>query len=116
MAFELNDERAINVLMWWIEGADGSIDYDEEQAVQRVLKEMDYSPETFYEETRLHISGLGMDDVHKLVEESIEWVAEHFDEAHKKLTHSLLETIAASNGKITDEQQEKLDRLEDEFE
>lgn len=115
MPFELNNEKATDVLIWWVEGSDGSIDYDEEEEVKRILEEMSYSPETFYEETLLHISGLSTEHVKELVERSIAWAKEHFDETHKKLTVSLLENVALSNGKITDEQKEKIDRVAAEF-
>lgn len=115
MPFELNDEKATDVLIWWVEGADGTIDYREEQAVKRVLEDMNYSLETFYQETVMHIGALSNENMKELIEKAIDWGKTHFDEHRKKLTLALLETIASANGDITDSQREKLDRIEDVF-
>lgn len=115
MTFELNDEKATDVLIWWVEGADGTIDYREEQAVKRVLEDMNYSLETFYQEAVMHIGALSTENLKELIERAIEWGKTHFDDHRKELTLALLETIAASNGEITDSQREKLDRIEEEF-
>jgi len=58
MSFELNNEKATDVLIWWVEGADGSIDYREEKAVGDVLEDVSYSLETFYQETMIYLGGL----------------------------------------------------------
>lgn len=115
MPLELNDEKATDVLIWWVEGADGSIDYQEEQAVKRALSDMNYSLETYYQETLMHIGELSTEHMKDLVDKAIEWGAEHFDEHRKKLTMALLETIASANGDITSGQREKLDRIEEAF-
>lgn len=115
MSFELTDEKATDVLIWWIEGTDGSIDYREDEAVRRVLTDMNYSLETFYEDTMLHISGLSNEHMKELIDQSIEWGNRHFNESRKKLTLVLLGTIASSNGDITADQQEKLDLIKKEF-
>ena len=115
MSFELNDEKATDVLIWWVEGADGSIDYSEEQAVKRVLEDMDYSLETYYQETLMHIGALSTEHMEELIENAVEWGKEHFDDNRKKLTLALLENIASANGDITDEQREKLDKIENSF-
>ena len=111
MGFELNDERATDILIWWLEGTDGSIDYDEEQEVKRILQKMSYSPETFYEDTLLYISGLSSEDMDDLIDQAITWGADHFGESQKELTLMLLENVALSNGKMTDEQKEKLEQI-----
>lgn len=115
MPFELNDEKATDVLIWWVEGADGSIDYREEEAVKRVLNDMNYSLKTYYEETLMHIGALSTENMKELVEKSIEWGKNNFDEHRKKITIALLEIIATSNGNITDNQQEKLEKIEEAF-
>lgn len=115
MPFELNDEKATDVLIWWIEGTDGSIDYTEEQAVERVLEDMNYSLETYYQKTLMHIGALSTEHMKELVDKAIEWGKEHFDEHRKKLTLALLENIASCDGDITPEEQEKLDRIEKGF-
>ena len=42
-SFELNKEKALDVLIWWVEGSDGSIDFQEEQKVKEVLNDINYS-------------------------------------------------------------------------
>lgn len=115
MPFELNDEKATDVLIWWVEGADGSIDYREEEAVKNVLEDVNYSLETFYQETMLHLSGLSTENLKELVQKAINWGKENFDDHRKQRTVALLYVIAECNGKITDEQQEKIDSIKDAF-
>lgn len=115
MAFHLSNEKAIDVLIWWVEGADGSIDYSEEQAVKRVLETMDYSIETFYQETLGHIGALSTEQLYELVDKAIRWGNRHFSTDKKRTVLMLLENVASSNGKITNDQQEKLDRIKEEF-
>lgn len=115
MAFQLTDEKAIDVLIWWVEGSDGSIDYFEEKAVKEVLKDIDYSPETYYQETLQHIGALGTDDLKDLVDKAIEWGSQNFDRHKKQVTLALLGVVAESNGAITDDQQEKLETIQQRF-
>ena len=115
MPLKLDNEKATDVLIWWVEGADGSIDYDEERAVKRALKDLNYSLETYYGETLLHIGALGTEKLKELVDKAIQWGAEHFDTHRKKRTVALLETIATANGAMSDEQREKIDAIKRAF-
>lgn len=115
MPFELNDEKATDVLIWWVEGADGSIDYREEEAVKQVLEDVSYSLETFYQDTMLHLSGLSNEHLSELVEKAIDWGTANFDDHRKQRTVALLYVIAECNGKITEEQQEKIDQIKISF-
>ncbi|MGD8427062.1 MAG: hypothetical protein PVH63_05490 [Balneolaceae bacterium] len=115
MSFELSDEKAIDVLIWWVEGADGSIDYSEEQAVKNALKDINYSLETYYQETLQHIGALGTDQLDQLVDEAVEWGSKHFDHHKKQVTVALLNAIAECNGEVSSAQQEKLDRITNVF-
>lgn len=115
MSFELNNEKAMDVMIWWIEGADGSIDYREDEEVKRVLNEMDYSMETFYQETLMHISGLGNENMQKLIDDAVAWGRDNYDKNRKKMALTLLGNIAACNGEVTSEQQEKLNLIKKEF-
>lgn len=115
MSFELDNEKAIDVLIWWVEGSDGSIDYAEEQAVKDILEDIDYSLETFYQETIQHIGALGNEELKELVEKAIGWGAENFDHHRKQVTLALLQVIAESDGKVTSGQQEKLDKIQERF-
>ncbi len=114
MGFSLDNEKATGVLIWWIEGADGSIDYKEEDAIKEVLDEMDYSMKEYRQKTKMSISGLSNERMEEVINESIQWGAEHFDEQRKKKTVRLLEIIADADEKGEDEQ-EKLDRIKQAF-
>lgn len=115
MTFKLNHEKATDVLLWWVEGADGSIDYREEEAVANILEEMDYSLETFYQETFSYIGALSTEHIKDLVDDAVEWADEHFSDQRKKLTIILLERVASCTGEITKEQREKIDRVKKQF-
>jgi len=115
MSFELTDEKAIDVLIWWVEGADGSIDYSEEQAVKEALADMDYSLETYYQETLEYIGALGTDQLDDLVNRAVEWASNKFDHHKKQVTLALLSAIAECNGKVSSSQQGKLDKIQDAF-
>lgn len=114
MSFTLNDEKATGVLIWWIEGADGSIEMEEEEAVEDLLHDLNYSMKEYREKTKLHISGLSNEKVKDLVDDAIQWGAGHFDDARQQKTINLLETISECNG-TKEEEQEKLDRIKQAF-
>ncbi len=115
MAFELNGEKALDVLIWWVEGSDGSIDFYEEEAVEQILKDMNYSPKTYYEETMMYIGGLGTDKLKALVDDAIHYGSKHYSTHEKQKAVALLHAVAASNGSITEGEQEKIDRIKREF-
>ncbi len=115
MSYELNSEKATNVLIWWVESSDGNIDYREKEEVENILKEMNYDMETFYEETMVHISGLSAEKIELLIADSIRWGAEHYDKQRKKETVTLLKEVAQSDGNIDEDQENKLDRIKDEW-
>lgn len=115
MAFELTDEKATDVLIWWVEGADGSIDYREEKTVEKVLEDINYSLETFYEETMMYLGGLSTENLEKLVDRAIEWGSKNFDEYRKKRTVALLYAIAECNERVTDSESEKIDKIKEAF-
>lgn len=113
MAFELNKEKALDVLIWWVESTDGSIDYTEKQTVKEVLDEMNYSLETFYQETVLHIGALGTEELNVLIGKAIEWASKNYSIHEKKKALALLQVIADSDsdGEMSDEQREKLNKI-----
>src|SRR5680860_877358 len=101
MAFELDKEKALDVLIWWVEGSNGSIDYREKEAVEKVLEDMNYSMKTYYEDTLMHIGGISTDHLKELVEKAIRYANEHYSKHQKEKTVALLHAIAESNGKVT---------------
>lgn len=117
MAFELNKEKTLDVLIWWIESTDGSIDYSEEQAVKEVLDQMNYSMETYHKETVLEIGAMGTEEIKELIDRAIEWGSKNYDEHRKKKAVALLKVIADhdGDGEMSDEQREKLNKVKQAF-
>lgn len=114
MAFELDDEKALDILIWWIESTDGSIDYSEKQAVKKVLEEMNYSLETFYQKTVMHLGAMGTDELNDLIQRALNWAGENYTEVQKKRALALLKVIA-KEGDDNEEQQVKLNKIEKAF-
>lgn len=108
--FSLTDETAIDVLIFWIESSDGTISYEEDEAVKRILSNMEYSMKTF-RETLSHLGALSTEGLHEVEEDAINYIKSNFSDDGKKLTYNLLETVAATEGGISDEAREKLDEL-----
>lgn len=114
-SFELTDEKAIDVLIFYIIGADGSIDYEETEAVDRVLEDLDYDPQEYYHDTLLHINGLSTEHTNDLIDDATKWVCKNFDKEKRKLIFVLLESLASTDGEINKSEQEKLDKLKKYF-
>lgn len=112
--YALTDETSIDTLIFWIESSDGSISYQEQQAVKRILENMNYDMST-YHQTRNQIASMGTDDVKKMANEAVDHINRSFSDDGKKLAYNLLEAIAACDGKITSLEQEKLDAIKSEF-
>lgn len=106
--FPLTDETAINVLIFFVGGSDGSTSYEEQEAVKRALNNMEYSMKT-YRETLSHLGALSTEDLHKVEDEAIRYANTNFSQKAKKLVFTLLEAIADSEGGISKEEQKKLD-------
>lgn len=112
--YALNDETAIDVLIFWIESTDGSISFAEQDAVKRVLSTMNYTLDTFHK-TLSSIGAMSTQNVQQLVDEAIVYIRSNFSDDGKKLTYSLLDTIANCEKKPNAEQQAKFDRLKSEL-
>ena len=115
MAFELDNERALDVIIWWVGGSDGSIDYQEKEKVKEVLKDMQYSMQTYHQETIMHIGGLSTEKIDDLVDDAIAHASANFSEHEKKKVVALLYAVAESDGNISEGEQEKIDRIKREF-
>lgn len=112
--YALNDETSIDTLIFWIESSDGSISYEEQEAVKRILSNMKYDMETF-QKTMSQISAMGTDEVKKMANEAIDHINRSFSDDGKKLTYNLLEAIAACDGNISKPEREKLDAIKSEL-
>lgn len=112
--YALTDETSIDTLIFWIESSDGSISYEEQEAVKRILSNMKYDMETF-QKTMSQISAMGIDEVKQMANEAVDHINRSFSDDGKKLTYSLLEAIAACDGTISKAEQEKLDAIKSEL-
>lgn len=112
--YALTDETSIDTLIFWIESSDGSISYEEKQAVKRILDNMNYDMST-YQQTISQISAMGTDEVKKMANEAVDHINRSFSDDGKKFTYSLLEAVASCDGKITSAEQAKLDDIKSEF-
>lgn len=112
--YTLTDETSIDVLIFWITSADGSISYKEQKTVQRVLKNMKYSMETFHD-TLSHLAAMSTEHLNEIIEEAITYTKTNFSDDGQRLVYSLLDAIAGCDNSISTEEQEKLNRLKSEF-
>lgn len=115
MSFELNDEKALDVIIWWVGGSDGSIDYQEKETVHKVLDDMNYSLETYHQDTIMYLGGLSTEHIDDLVEESIRHADANYSEHEKQKVVALLYAVAESDGNISEGEQEKIDRIKQTF-
>ncbi|MEO9884226.1 MAG: TerB family tellurite resistance protein [Balneola sp.] len=112
--YALTDETSIDTLIFWIESSDGSISYEEQEAVKRILSNMEYDMDT-YHKTLAQIAAMGTDEVKQMANEAIDHINRSFSDDGKKLTYNLLETIAACDGSISKSEREKLDAIKSEL-
>ena len=115
MGFEFNKEKALDVMIWWIEGSDGSMDYAEEQKVKEVLDDMNYSKDIYYQDTLMYIGSLPTEKLEDFVNDAIRYADENYSKHDKQKTVALLHAIAASDGNITEGEREKLNRIKNKF-
>lgn len=115
MSFDFNNEKALDVLIWWVEGSDGSIEYEEDKKVKEVLSDMNYSKDIYYQDTLMYIGSLPTEKLSDLVDQAIVYGKEHFSAHDKKKVVALLYAIAQSSGKVKEGEQEKVDRVKHEF-
>ncbi len=112
--YSLTDETSIDVLIFWVESADGSISFAEQTAVKRVLENMKYDLST-YHKTLSHLGSMSTSNLHTIVDEAISHIKSHFSDDGKKLVYSLLESIANCDSNISKAEQEKLTRIKSEL-
>ncbi len=111
---KLNEETAIDIIIFWVECSDGSISYPELESVQRILTDMNYSMEN-YHQTFSHINSLSTDNVKAQIEEAIDYIAKNFSDDGKRLMVLLAEAVAGADGRVKDNERKKIDRLKEVF-
>jgi hypothetical protein len=114
-SFEFGPESVIDVLIYWVAGADGHIEYEENKSVKEALDTLSYSQEDYFHNTLTHINGLSTESIDKLIEDAVAWAGKNFDHHKKQSAIALLEFVAESDDKISPAEQEKIDRLRKEF-
>lgn len=112
--YSLTDETSIDVLIFWIESADGSISYTEQSAVKRVLENMKYDMST-YHQTMSHIGAMSSENIKNVVNDAIDHIKSNFSDEGQQLVYNLLDTIANCDAKVGTREQEKLAHIKSEF-
>ena len=112
--YSLNDETSIDVLIFWMESADGSIPFKEEETVKKLLNTMSYDLRTFHE-TISHIGAMSVEHIEEVVQDAIGHIKSSFSDDAKKMVLNLLVAIAACDGNINPEEQKKIDQLKEQF-
>jgi len=107
--FELNDESAIDLLIFWVEGSDGLMGYEENKEVNDILSEMSYSPQNF-QHTLNYLNGLKTEHINDEIDKAIEWSSK-YDEERKRYILALLQSLAEIDGPMTKDEREKIDEL-----
>lgn len=113
-SYALTDETAIDVLIFWIESTDGSISYAEQEAVKRILTNMNYDMKT-YHKTLSHIGAMSTEHVNTLIDEALDYVKSNFSDDGQRNTYSLLDAVAHCEGPVSDNQKEKLAKIKSEL-
>ncbi|MGB0348095.1 MAG: hypothetical protein ACPGGA_11455 [Balneolaceae bacterium] len=112
--FSLTDETSIDVLIFWIQSADGSISFKEEETVKRVLDNMNYDLST-YHQTLSHLGAMSLDHMKDAVNDAVDHIKTSFSDDGQKMVFNLLDAIATCDAKIKPAEQEKLDHIKSEF-
>lgn len=112
--FELNDESAIDLLIFWVEGADGLINYDENREINHILEDLNYSPKNF-QHTLNHLNGLTTKHIDELIEKAVIY-SKKYSEDKKRYIIALLQSIAEVDGEMSKPEREKLEQLRHAYE
>jgi uncharacterized tellurite resistance protein B-like protein len=114
-SFEFGPESVVDVLIYWVAGADGHIEYEENKSVKEALDTLSYNQEDYFHDTLTYINGLSTESIDQLIEDAVSWAVKNFDHHKKESAVALLEFVAEADNKISVPEQEKIDRLRKEF-
>lgn len=112
---EMNGETAVNVLILWLVGADGSICYDEAQTIKRVLDDLDHHEDKYYQVVN-YLSGLGTEEMNAFVDKSIDFIKENFSKEKMTTVVMLSQALASADGNVVHEETQRIERLKEAFE
>ena len=112
--FSLTDETSIDVLIFWIQSADGSISFKEEETVKRIIANMNYDLGT-YHQTLSYLGAMSVDHMNDAVKDAIDHIKSSFSDDGQKMVFNLLDAIATCDSRIKVTEQKKLDHIKSEF-
>ena len=111
---EMNGETAVNVLILWLVGADGSICYDEKATIKRILDDLDHHEDKYYQVVN-YLSGLGTKEMSDFVEDSIAFIQGNFSKEKMRTVLMLSEALASAAGNVVHEETQMIERLKEAF-
>jgi len=83
--FELNDEHAIDLIIFWFTGIDGQISYEEMKEIGNILEQLNYDPTELHGRTMNHVSSLPSKKIDALIEDAKTYIKNNFSEDRKIL-------------------------------
>jgi len=111
--FELNDEHAIDLIIFWFTGIDGQISYEEIKEIGHVLEQLSYDPTELHGRTMNHVSSLPSEKIDELIDEAKTYMKHNFSDDRKILFLQLLDHLANADDNVTKEETESLDKLKE---
>ena len=106
--FELNEEHAIDLVLFWFTGIDGQLTYEEINAVENVLNQLNYDPTELHGRTMNYVSSLSTSKIDALIEDAKTYIKNNFSKDRKILVLHLLDFLASSDDIITKKEAESL--------
>lgn len=111
--YTLTVEHVIDLLIFWVAGSNGQIEYDENKEISKILEDLSYEPIGF-QETINYLNGLKTSEIDALIGKAAE-KANTFKKERKRYLIILLRNVAQSDGHITKSEQQKLDQLKEKW-
>lgn len=111
--YTLTVEHIIDLLIFWIAGSNGQIDYEENKEINEILADLSYDPKSF-QDTINYLNGLRTTEIDRLIDQAIE-KADSFKKERKRYMVIVLRNVAQSDGHIAKSEQKKLDILREKW-
>ena len=109
--FKMNDAHALDLLVFWVTGIDRDLRFKELKDVGEILEKVRYDPTTLGERTIQKLASRSVKEKNALINDAKQYAAEHFDHSKKDDVIHLLESLAKTDGKITDKAHKRLQEL-----
>jgi len=111
-SFEINKEHAIDLIIFWVTGIDGTLNYDELKEADQQLQALNYDPKEFHGRTMNHLSSLNSEQISDLINEAKQYVASHFDSHEKDALLFLIKQIIQADGIVSNAEEDTVAELE----